>query len=64
MEQWVVFHHGVLVITGATQAVHQLGIEVSMVNVAPPVGSLMFPKPPATFFSPLMPTLLTLRFES
>lgn len=49
MEQWVVFHHGVLVITGATQAVHQLGIEVSMVNVAPPVGSLMFPKP-ATFF--------------
>lgn len=63
MEQWVVFHHGVLVITGATQAVHQLGIEVSMVNMSPPVGSRMFPRPPAPFFS-LMPILLTQRFES
>lgn len=64
MEQRAVFHHGVrAVITDTTQAVLQLGIEVSMVKVAlrkdlAYIRSFLLP-----FFA-VDATLLTLRFES
>lgn len=64
MEQRAVFHHSVLVvITDTTHAVHQLGIEVSMVKVALRRDLTCFRSLLLPFFA-IDATLLTLRFES